>query len=89
MHVDGLSCFKSQAKIGCFQCRSFRSQNLRQKVIRTSCKRRFVNVLAANAPTDVKPLRFGVGSVKEIPIFPLSVVAFPTAQVPLNIFEAR
>lgn len=34
-------------------------------------------------------LPFGPGTIREIPVFPLSVVAFPTGNVPLNIFEAR
>lgn len=32
---------------------------------------------------------YGPGTVKELPVFPLGVVAFPTGDVPLNIFEAR
>lgn len=31
----------------------------------------------------------GPGVVKELPIFPLNLIAYPTAEVPLNIFEAR
>ena len=48
-----------------------------------------VRVNAVNAPETVEPLRFGKGSVQELPIFPLSIVAFPTSDTPLNIFEAR
>lgn len=39
------------------------------------------------AETSAKP--FGPDEIREIPIFPLSIVAFPGADVPLNIFEAR
>ena len=38
---------------------------------------------------DPQPQPFGPGTVREMPIFPLNLVAFPTATVPLNIFEAR
>ena len=34
-------------------------------------------------------VRAEAATVKELPIFPLNVVAFPSVAVPLNIFEAR
>ena len=43
---------------------------------------------STSAP-DPQPQPFGPGTVRELPIFPLNLVAFPTATVPLNIFEAR
>lgn len=52
-------------------------------------KERLQSVQAEASQKTAEPLRFGKGSIQELPIFPLSVVAFPTADTPLNIFEAR
>jgi len=43
--------------------------------------------MVCQAEASYKP--FGPGEIREIPIFPLQIVAFPGSDVPLNIFEAR
>lgn len=64
-------------------------QLLMRPIIAVPSSRRVAAAASSpRAENDVAPLDVGT-VIEELPIFPLGVVAFPGADTPLHIFEAR